>query len=29
MAAGFNGFQSKPISVNQLLATIRETLDKP
>jgi len=28
MAAGFNGFQSKPISVNQLLATIRETLDK-
>jgi two-component system, cell cycle response regulator DivK len=29
MAAGFNGFQSKPISVNQLLATVRETLDKP
>ena len=28
MAAGFNGFQSKPISVNQLLATVRETLDK-
>jgi two-component system, cell cycle response regulator DivK len=27
MAAGFNGFQSKPISVNQLLATVRETLD--
>jgi CheY-like chemotaxis protein len=29
MAAGFDGFQSKPISVNQLLATVRETLDKP
>jgi two-component system, cell cycle response regulator DivK len=29
MAAGFNGFQSKPISVKQLLATVRETLDKP
>jgi two-component system, cell cycle response regulator DivK len=29
MAAGFNAFQSKPISVNQLLATVRETLDKP
>ena len=29
MAAGFNGFQSKPISVNQLLATVREILDKP
>jgi CheY-like chemotaxis protein len=29
IAAGFNGFQSKPISVNQLLATVRETLDKP
>jgi two-component system, cell cycle response regulator DivK len=28
MAAGFNGFQSKPISVNQLLATVREILDK-
>jgi two-component system, cell cycle response regulator DivK len=28
MAAGFNGFQSKPISVNQVLATVRETLDK-
>jgi two-component system, cell cycle response regulator DivK len=28
MAAGFNGFQSKPISVNQLLATVREVLDK-
>ena len=29
MAAGFNGFQSKPISVNQLLATVRDALDKP
>jgi CheY-like chemotaxis protein len=29
MAAGFDGFQSKPISVNQLLATVREALDKP
>jgi two-component system cell cycle response regulator DivK len=29
MAAGFNGFQSKPISVKQLLATVREALDKP
>jgi hypothetical protein len=29
MAAGFNGFQSKPISVNQLLASVREALDKP
>ena len=28
MAAGFNGFQSKPISVRQLLATVREILDK-
>jgi CheY-like chemotaxis protein len=28
MAAGFNGFQSKPISVKQLLATVREALDK-
>ena len=28
MAAGFNGFQSKPISVNQLLAMVREILDK-
>src|SRR4029453_3093735 len=28
MAAGFNGFQSKPISVNQLLASVREALDK-
>ena len=29
MAAGFNGFQSKPISVNQLLAAVRDALDKP
>jgi CheY-like chemotaxis protein len=29
MAAGFSGFQSKPISVTQLLAKVRELLDKP
>ncbi len=29
MAAGFNGFQSKPISIKQLLTTVREILDKP
>jgi CheY-like chemotaxis protein len=29
MAAGFDGFQSKPISVNQLLAAVRDALDKP
>jgi hypothetical protein len=29
MAAGFNGFQGKPISVRELLATVREILDKP
>ena len=29
MAAGFNGFQGKPISVRELLATMREILDKP
>jgi CheY-like chemotaxis protein len=29
MAAGFDGFQSKPISVNQLLAAVRDGLDKP
>jgi CheY-like chemotaxis protein len=29
MAAGFDGFQSKPISVNQLLATVRDALDTP
>jgi CheY-like chemotaxis protein len=27
-AAGFNGFQEKPISVRELLATVREILDK-
>jgi len=29
MAAGFDGFQGKPISVRELLATVREVLDKP
>jgi CheY-like chemotaxis protein len=29
MVAGFDGFQGKPISVKQLLATVREILDKP
>jgi two-component system, cell cycle response regulator DivK len=29
IAAGFNGFQGKPISVRELLATVREILDKP
>ena len=29
MAAGFDGFQGKPISVKQLLATVREILDQP
>ena len=28
MAAGFEGFHGKPISVRQLLATVREILDK-
>jgi two-component system, cell cycle response regulator DivK len=28
MAAGFDGFQGKPISVRELLATLREILDK-
>jgi CheY-like chemotaxis protein len=28
MAAGFDGFQGKPISVRQLLSTVREILDK-
>ena len=28
MAAGFNGFQGKPISVRELLATVRAILDK-
>jgi CheY-like chemotaxis protein len=29
MAAGFDGYQGKPISVRELLATVREILDKP
>jgi len=29
MAAGFNGFRGKPISVRELLTTVREILDKP
>jgi two-component system cell cycle response regulator DivK len=29
MAAGFDGFQGKPISVRELLATIRGILEKP
>jgi CheY-like chemotaxis protein len=29
MAAGFDGFQGKPISVRELLGTVREILDKP
>jgi CheY-like chemotaxis protein len=28
MAAGFDGYHGKPISVRQLLATVREVLDK-
>ena len=28
MAAGFNGFQGKPISVRELLVTVRDILDK-
>jgi len=28
MAAGFDGFQEKPISARELLATVREILDK-
>jgi len=28
MAAGFDGFQGKPIRVRELLATVREILDK-
>jgi CheY-like chemotaxis protein len=28
MAAGFDGYHGKPISVRQLLATVREILDK-
>jgi two-component system, cell cycle response regulator DivK len=29
MAAGFDGYHGKPISIRQLLATVREILDKP
>jgi two-component system, cell cycle response regulator DivK len=29
MAAGFDGFQGKPISVRELLETVRRILDKP
>jgi len=29
MAAGFDGFHGRPISVRQLLATVRGILDKP
>ena len=29
MAAGFDGYHGKPISVRQRLATVREILDKP
>ena len=29
MAAGFDGFQGKAISIKQLLTTAREILDKP
>jgi two-component system, cell cycle response regulator DivK len=29
MASGFDGFQGKPISVRELLETIRQVLDKP
>ena len=29
MDAGFDGFQAKPISVRELLAKVREILDKP
>jgi len=28
MAAGFDGFQGKPISVRELLETVRHVLDK-
>ena len=28
MAAGFDGFQGKPISIKELLGTVREILDK-
>jgi DNA-binding response OmpR family regulator len=29
MAAGFDGFQGKPISVRELLATTRAILERP
>ena len=29
MAAGFDGFQGKPISIKELLGTVREILDRP
>jgi CheY-like chemotaxis protein len=29
MAAGFDGYQSKPISVRPFLAAVRELLDRP
>jgi two-component system, cell cycle response regulator DivK len=29
MAAGFDGFQGKPISVRELLVTVRGLLEKP
>jgi len=29
MAAGFDGYQAKPISVRELLATVRQILDRP
>src|SRR5262249_35901895 len=29
MSAGFDGFQGKPISVRELLETVRQVLDKP
>jgi DNA-binding response OmpR family regulator len=29
MAAGFDGFQGKPISVRELLETIRGILERP
>jgi hypothetical protein len=29
MAAGFDGFKGKPISVRELLETVRPILDKP
>jgi len=28
MAAGFNGFQGKPISVRELLETVRQIVEK-